>query len=243
MFCSSCGGNNPDNSAFCNACGKKLNAPEGGHDLTTASRYATPPVTKTDGKAVASLIFGILSVTILWIVAGIPAIIFGHVSRAAIRRSAGELKGSGMALAGLIMGYLSVAAIPFILIIATISIPSLLRSRQAERESAAVANLRTINTAELSYEYSHKGIYGTIPQLIADGLLFDGYANGQDMGGYTFSVTVSKSDYLATATPTSTAAGRYGYLSTSDAVIRYQRESTNACNPCFPSAFAGSPIL
>ena len=38
--------------------------------------------------------------------------------------------------------------VAIILIIATIAIPSLLRSRQAANESAAVATLRTINTAE-----------------------------------------------------------------------------------------------
>ena len=41
--------------------------------------------------------------------------------------------------------------VAIILIIATIAIPSLLRSRQAANESHAVANLRTLNTAEVQY--------------------------------------------------------------------------------------------
>jgi len=73
------------------------------------SAHIEPPNARTDGKAVASLILGILSVTVLSILAGIPAIILGHMSRASIRKSMGELKGSGMALAGLITGYISVA--------------------------------------------------------------------------------------------------------------------------------------
>jgi prepilin-type N-terminal cleavage/methylation domain-containing protein len=40
--------------------------------------------------------------------------------------------------------------VAIILIIATIAIPSLLRSRQAAHETAAVATLRTINTAEVT---------------------------------------------------------------------------------------------
>ena len=53
--------------------------------------------------------------------------------------------------------------VAIILIIATIAIPSLLRSRQAANESAAVANLRTINTAEVTYLSSSGGNYGDIP--------------------------------------------------------------------------------
>jgi type II secretory pathway pseudopilin PulG len=239
MFCASCGGNNPDNSTFCNACGKKLNtaAPE------TAQSPQMPSNAKTDGKAVASLILGILSVTIFWILAGIPAVIFGHISRASIRKSMGLLKGEGIALAGLVMGYISIAAIPFILIVAAIAIPSLLRSRQVANESAAVAQLRTINTAEVTHLASKAGSYGTLSELVSEGLLDPRFET--TVFGYEFSVTLSKSksDYLATATPTSTNAGRYGYLSTSDGVIRYQTESTSTCMPCFPTGSAGSPIL
>ena len=52
--------------------------------------------------------------------------------------------------------------VAIILIIATIAIPSLLRSRQAANESAAVANLRTINTAEVTYLSSAGGNYGDV---------------------------------------------------------------------------------
>jgi len=246
MFCSSCGGNNPDNSTFCNACGRKLNTAEGGRDSVGASQTAQSPQmpsdAKTDGKAVASLILGILSVTIFWILAGIPAVIFGHISRASIRKSMGRLKGEGMALAGLIMGYLSLAAIPFILIVASIAIPSLLRARQDANESSAVAQLRTIRAAEVTYLASKGGSYGTLSELVSEGLLDPRFET--TVSGYEFSIALSKSksDYLATATPTSTNAGRYGYMSTSDAVVRYQNQSTNRCNPCFPSRLAGLPV-
>jgi hypothetical protein len=89
---------------------------------------------------------------------GIPAVILGHLSRSAIRQSMGRLKGEGMALAGLITGYISIAVIP-ILILMAIAIPSLLRSRQAANESAAIASLRTINSAEAELK-STAGEYG-----------------------------------------------------------------------------------
>ena len=64
--------------------------------------------------------------------------------------------------------------VAIILIIATIAIPSLLRSRQAANESHAVANLRTLNTAEVQYISSHQ-VYGDIPNLITSGLLDSRY--------------------------------------------------------------------
>src|SRR5437773_1224634 len=62
--------------------------------------------------------------------------------------------------------------VAIILIIATIAIPSLLRSRQSAQESSAVAQIRTINTAEITYLSSNQGAYGSVAQLITQGLRF-----------------------------------------------------------------------
>src|SRR5215467_5961839 len=99
--------------------------------------------------------------------------------------------------------------VAIILIIATIAIPSLLRSRQAANESAAVAELRTINTAQITYLSSSSGKFGTIPQLIATGLLDSRFSG--TLSGYNFNVTSSGTDYTATADPASTSTGRWGY--------------------------------
>ena len=64
--------------------------------------------------------------------------------------------------------------VAIILIIATIAIPSLLRSRQSAQESAAVAQIRTVNTAEITYLSSNQGAYGTIPQLTLSCISFLG---------------------------------------------------------------------
>jgi type IV pilus assembly protein PilA len=130
--------------------------------------------------------------------------------------------------------------VAIILIIATIAIPSLLRSRQAAQESAAVSQLRTINTAEVTYLSSNAGNYGDIGQLITAGLLDGRFATS--VSGYTFVVAASSSDYTAVATPTSTNAGRFGYYSLPDAVIRYQTATGPTCNPCFPTNQSGAPV-
>jgi type IV pilus assembly protein PilA len=130
--------------------------------------------------------------------------------------------------------------VAIILIISTIAVPSLLRSRQSAQESSAVAQLRTINTAEVAYLSSNQGTFGNIPLMITQGLLDARFAGS--ISGYNFAVNYSGSDYTASATPTSTNAGRFGYYSTPDVVIRYQIATTATCTPCFPGTLSGSPV-
>jgi len=125
--------------------------------------------------------------------------------------------------------------VAIILIIATIAIPSLLRSRQAANESAAVANLRTVNTAEVTYLSSSGGNYGGIVDLIGAGLL-DGTFTGVK-AGYNFTVTAVGSDYTASATPASSNTGRFGYYSVPDAVVRYSTVTSLA-----PAGQAGNAV-
>jgi prepilin-type N-terminal cleavage/methylation domain-containing protein len=115
--------------------------------------------------------------------------------------------------------------VAIILIIATIAIPSLLRSRQAANESAAVANLRTINTAQVTYSSSGTS-YGTMAGLIASGLLDETFTG--DKAGYRYVVTAAGSNYTAEAIPISSNTGRYGYYSVPDAVIRYSTTTSLA---------------
>lgn len=65
---------------------------------------APPP--PTNGKAVGAMVCGVLT-TMTMGLTGIPAVILGHTARAEIRRT-GE-GGDGFAMAGLILGWLSVA--------------------------------------------------------------------------------------------------------------------------------------
>jgi hypothetical protein len=62
----------------------------------------------TSSLAVVSLVFGILGWTLLPAVGAVVAVITGHMARAEIRRSAGQLEGDGMAVAGLVLGWLAI---------------------------------------------------------------------------------------------------------------------------------------
>jgi prepilin-type N-terminal cleavage/methylation domain-containing protein len=130
--------------------------------------------------------------------------------------------------------------VAIILIIATIAIPSLLRSRQAANESSAVANVRTVNTAEVTYLSSAGGNYGAISDLVTAGLLDSRFSG--PVSGYSYVVTASGSNYTVNADPTSTNTGRFGYYSGPDAVVRYATGTSATCNPCFPGTSSGAPV-
>src|SRR5262245_9826338 len=151
MFCFKCGASMPDTSTVCPQCATPvskapaaqspppatptpqasgwLNPPSGQPQYSPAPTYPAPgqfyAQATTDGQAIASLVLGIAALFLCFsVLTGIPAIILGHISWSRIRKSMGRLKGEGMAMAGLIMGYLS---IPWILIVAAIAIPNLVR--------------------------------------------------------------------------------------------------------------------
>ena len=150
MYCPQCGQQNAPQSTSCVYCGQPLVTPAAAPPSSPPASVAPPApgAVPTDGKAIASMVLGLLSFLICF--AGIPAIILGHISRSNIALSKGQLKGEGMALAGLIMGYASLA-LTFLAILAAIAIPNLLRSRTAANEASAVGGIRTINTAEVTY--------------------------------------------------------------------------------------------
>ena len=60
------------------------------------------------GLATASFVLGILSITILGILAGIPAIALGFVARGKIKESGGALTGEGKANGGIVLGFISI---------------------------------------------------------------------------------------------------------------------------------------
>ena len=65
--------------------------------------YAPPP--KTNPLATISLIAGVVQFVCFYFIGAIVAIVTGHIARSQIRRSNGTQGGAGMALAGIILGY------------------------------------------------------------------------------------------------------------------------------------------
>ncbi len=192
MFCGTCGASSADTNQFCPSCGRPLTSA-----APPSVAVSSPPVTlhsgtpQTSGKAIASFVLGFLS----WMFpAAIAAVILGHISRGEIRRSAGRLNGDGLALTGLIFGYLGVAAIP--VLIMAFTIPIVTRSTIPAHEVSAIASIRTINEAEMIYASSHPdlGFTGDLAMLggtTATGgerTIDNNLASGRK-SGYTFTYT------------------------------------------------------
>jgi hypothetical protein len=165
MVCSQCGQAMSEGATFCSNCGRpSLLTNVGLAGLPPQASAGVPaPVTaeKTSGMAIASLIFGIL---FLFFPLSLLAVVFGHVSLSQIKKSAGRLGGRGLAITGLVLGYLGIAMIPLILIIAAIAIPNLLRARMVANEASAAAAIRDIDTAQVTYQVTYDNI-GYAPDL------------------------------------------------------------------------------
>jgi len=117
VICSNCGHDNPDERKYCRTCSKPLSL---GASPARATASA-PPLTdsrpavsaRLNKMAVASLVSGFLGLLPPF---GLAAVVLGHLSRNQIAKSRGEERGTGIAFAGLILGYgqLTIFAILFL---------------------------------------------------------------------------------------------------------------------------------
>jgi type IV pilus assembly protein PilA len=130
--------------------------------------------------------------------------------------------------------------VAIILIIAAIAIPNLLRARIAANEASAAASIRTINTAEITYQsnYPASGFAAALANLgpsvanpcapaAATACLIDGTLALGTKSGYTFLATGAggppRSQYYTTAVPmTANQTGTRSFCAYEDAVVRVQ---------------------
>src|SRR6266852_2117927 len=116
--CPNCQTNLADYVPSCPHCGVNLTvAPSG-----LAQPAWSGPQEKS-GKATASLVCGIL--LCLSPFSSAAAVVLGHLALSDIKNSAGRMAGQGVAVAGLVLGYVGlVFFVPMVLIIAAIAIPN-----------------------------------------------------------------------------------------------------------------------
>jgi len=185
QFCAACGNSLTADDKFCRVCGRMVSA---GSVVPPAVGAALPAAgAETTGKAVGSLICGLLFFIPFLFVA---AIVLGHLALSEIRKSAGRLKGEGIAIAGLVLGYMGIVGIPIVLIIAAIAIPNLLRARITANESSAIGSVRTLNAAEITYLSAHpvQGYTCSLSDL-ADAASIKGALAAGQKNGYVFELT------------------------------------------------------
>jgi hypothetical protein len=123
---------------------------------------------KTSALAIWSLVLGILSLVCFTIFAAIPGVICGHKALSRIKRSGGTLNGQGLAIAGLVTGYLGIAwAILFIPLMLAIAIPNFVKARDTSMQNTCINNLRQIDGAKNEWALENSKTNGT-PVTAAD---------------------------------------------------------------------------
>jgi type IV pilus assembly protein PilA len=136
--------------------------------------------------------------------------------------------------------------VAIILIIAAVAVPSFLRSRIAANESSAVASLRTLNSAQISYNstYPTVGYASTLtalsgtscsPPSSTGACLIDTVLATGQRSGYNFTLTnvtgTPNSTYNVIASPTTwNYSGMNYFCSFSDAVIRSSTTTIATCD-------------
>ena len=70
-------------------------------------------VRQTHTYAIISLVAGVLGWTLLPVLGSVGAIVFGHMARGQIRREPERYDGDGLAVAGLVLGWINVGLVIF----------------------------------------------------------------------------------------------------------------------------------
>ncbi|MEO8426514.1 MAG: DUF4190 domain-containing protein [Verrucomicrobiota bacterium] len=115
-----------------------------------------PPMLSTrppaSGLAITSLVLGVLSFFGCSIIAGIPAIITGHIAHNRSRKAPQQFGGGGLAIGGFVMGYLSLALIP---ILAGMLLPALAHAKDKAQRINCVNNMKQIGLAARIWATDH----------------------------------------------------------------------------------------
>jgi prepilin-type N-terminal cleavage/methylation domain-containing protein len=123
-------------------------------------------------------------------------------------------------------------------IISAIAVPNLLASKRAANEGSALSSVRTITSAEATYQATAgAGLYGSLANLHNEGLV-DSALSGSTLlapkSGYFFTAdadtSTPKSQYLATASTCQpsgvTASGTRNFASDASGVVTHSPSST-----------------
>ena len=71
--------------------------------------HAITPTRSTSPLAIVSLVAGVLGWTLAPVLGSLVAIVTGHVARGDVRRGNGAIDCDGLAIGGLVLGYLALA--------------------------------------------------------------------------------------------------------------------------------------
>ena len=121
-----------------------------------APQVVTSAAGEKKGLAITSLVLGILSVTCLMLIAGIPAIIAGLMALNRSRRRPAEYGGRGLAIAGIVMGAVSIM---LTLVWLGLMLPALAQAKSKAQSINCINNLKQIGLGARMYANDNKGAF------------------------------------------------------------------------------------
>jgi type IV pilus assembly protein PilA len=197
--CVECGFVGWSDVEHCKACGAQLGqrshnlpSPTPVYDYNESDQEEGPK----KGLAIAALVLGIISFFTIGIlgVGAITGIVLACIAMSRVKRDPWQYGGRGMAIAALVLNIVSLVSFVPMGIIAAIAIPNLLASRRAANEGSAMASLRTLHSAEATYQSTRgNGKFGTLSELAAEGLIDSKLATGTK-NGYNFTVELTTNE-------------------------------------------------
>ena len=141
--CTNCRGNLADFVTVCPYCHVAQPVPQAG-----PYQPQWDPGPQSSNKALASLICGILFVCAP---ASIAAVVLGHLALVDIKRSAGRMAGQGMAIAGLVMGYLGIGLTVIYMVVVMFAVRNAMQQNAPQNESVAIASMKSYDQALKAY--------------------------------------------------------------------------------------------
>ncbi len=117
-----------------------------------------PP--KASKQSVWSLVLGILSITCIWLLGAIPAIILGAIGMKKAKENPGVIGGHGVGLAGLICGCVGlVAGIMPVAILSSIALPAVQGTQGRAYLAKDINNIRNLSLGLRSYASDNEGAF------------------------------------------------------------------------------------
>jgi type IV pilus assembly protein PilA len=138
--------------------------------------------------------------------------------------------------------------VAIIAIIAAIAVPSLLSSKQAANEAAAIQGCRTIGSAEIAFAATNNQQYTNLTSLISGNYLDTRFSATGGFNGYTYAEGTVTSSVGGNTIPSGfgflaqpvTGGGRFKYGMGPDQVVRYMGAVSPATDPT--GVTTGDPI-
>lgn len=183
---------------------RSQDASQGGYQNSSYGYSGYSEAPKQTGIAVGSMVVGIINILTcgLFGIGSLTGFILGVVALVKAKNAPHKYGGHGFAVAGIV---LSLVSFIFVGMVFAIALPNLLAARRAANEGSAISALRTLHSAESTFQSTvGNGKYGTLQQLAAEGLIDNTLASGLK-NNYRFDVRPNGMSFEATATPSSQA--------------------------------------